>query len=104
MTVTRRTEGDIEYLESEGESLAVAIDYSGQIDEINNSILSLKDETSGVRDALVLLLDEAKTANSHFASMVHQLTRIANCTCTPCSNVDMCAVVEKVLREDGVID
>jgi len=105
MTVSRHTEPStgIEYLSATDSDLAVAIDYTPRLQAIEDGLAAITDQFTTANTHLSGLLEQATIANTHFAAMVQQLTRIANCTCTPCSNIDMCEVVETVLRKDGII-
>lgn len=105
MTVSSQIVDGIRVFESTGSgSGGIAIVYTEQIDEISQRLSELVDEAGQENVHLGNLVAEAKQANETFSAMLVQLTRIANCTCIPCGNVDLCEVTEKVLREDGVID
>lgn len=134
MAVLRRLadavpDGALPFYEGSADTLALALDYSAQVDTINANLESIDAKFGTISETLAAtsasiggintnllalgtrmavaqegLLAQAEIANGHFASLVEQLTRLANCTCIPCSGIDMCAVAEKVLRADGMID
>lgn len=103
MTIRVDEVDGVRIFEADGTSNAIAVDYTEILDIFDQRFEAIETRIEEQNQLINNLVDEAKTANGLFAGMLQQLTRLANCTCTPCSNIDMCEVTEKILKEDGII-
>lgn len=99
MTIEKVVEDGVTIYESTGaDSGGIAVDYTEVFDSIDLRLEEHNLKLDEQNQILTDLVTEAKTANETFSGILQQLTRLANCTCTPCSGVDLCELLEKAVN------